>query len=86
MLFAGAAATFYALFFGGESLQKARQLQNEIDDQTRTNEEVRLDNKKIANDIRAAKKNPANAEQRLREHYFIKEGEVLIIPPENKKQ
>ncbi|MGI9337136.1 MAG: FtsB family cell division protein [Gammaproteobacteria bacterium] len=84
LLLAGAAATCYALLFGGEGYRQMRQLQDEIAKQNRGNEEAREDNENIAEEIRAAKENPASAEKRLREHYFIKEDEILIIPPEEK--
>lgn len=84
-MFFVAAATFYALLFGDEGYGKMRQLQGEINQQSRENEEVRADNKKIAGGIRAAKQNPSSAEKHLREHYFIKEGEILIIPPPEKE-
>lgn len=81
LLFVGAAATLGALLFGGEGYRKARQLQGEITEQKRENKEAREDNEKTAGEIRAAKENPASAEKRLREHYFVKEGEILVVPP-----
>lgn len=81
LFFVAAAATCYALLFGGEGYGRMRQLQDEINEQKRDNAEVREDNEKTAKDIRAAKQNPASAEKHLREHYFIKKGDILIIPP-----
>ena len=75
----------YLILFGG--FPQARQLRGEVEGQALENEEIRAENEKMAAEVRAAKKNPANAEEQLRENYFIKDkDEVLFLPSEDEEK
>lgn len=75
----------YLILFDG--FPQARQLRGEVEGQALENEDIRAENEKMAAEVRAAKKNPANAEEQLRENYFIKDkDEVLFIPTEDEEK